>query len=41
MVSVQNFRQHNESQSGIGFGFDETRKQKVKPTSQQSKYEKG
>jgi hypothetical protein len=31
MVSVQNFRQHKQSQSGMGFGFDETLKQIALP----------
>jgi hypothetical protein len=29
MVSVKNFRQHNQFQIGMGFGFDETMKQKA------------
>jgi len=32
MVSVQNFWHHNQFQIGIGFGFDETLKQKANPT---------
>ena len=33
MVSVQNIRQHNQSQTGINFGFDETLKQKARQIS--------
>jgi hypothetical protein len=36
MVSVQNFRQHNQSQSGMGFGFDETVKQEAQQMGQHS-----
>jgi hypothetical protein len=32
MVSVQNLRQNNQFQKEMGFGFDETLKQKANPT---------
>jgi hypothetical protein len=31
MVSVQKIWQHNQSQTGISFGFEETMKQKARP----------
>jgi hypothetical protein len=41
MVSVHYFRQHNQSQIGMGFGVDETVKQEALPIDQLSKYESG
>jgi len=32
MVSAENFRQHNQFQIGIGFGFKETMKRKAPST---------
>jgi hypothetical protein len=32
MVSAQNIRQHNQSQTGISFGFDEMGKLEANPT---------
>jgi hypothetical protein len=40
MVSVQNFREHNQFQTGMGFGFDETMKEKVHSTDWLMRHEK-